>query len=223
MVEISRMFATDGAQLFEGHAVQWIVELDGVLADFPIEEAGTRIQGNAPLASWLKMGGIGTIAELAIGSSAKPVRAVLFNKTAETNWGLGWHQDRTICVKEKREVEGFGPWTVKRGMNHVAPPFEMLAQMVTLRVHLDDVPETNAPLLIAPGSHRLGCVGVNEMAEAVERCGVRACLAKEGDVWLYSTPILHASAASVSLQSRRVLQVDYAAFDLPGGLEWLGV
>ena len=27
---------------------------------------------------------------------------------------------------------------------------------VTLRVHFDPVPETNAPLLIAPGSHRLG-------------------------------------------------------------------
>lgn len=223
MVEISCMFGTDGAQLFQGHAALWITELEGVLANFPIEEAGTRIQGNAALASWLEMSGIGTIAEMAIGSPAKPVRALLFNKTAEINWGLGWHQDRTICVKEKREVEGFGPWTVKRGMNHVAPPFEMLAQMVTLRVHLDDVPEMNAPLLIAPGSHRLGCVGVNEIAGAVERCGVRACLAKAGDVWLYSTPILHASAASEVPQRRRVLQIDYAAFDLPCELEWLGI
>lgn len=223
MLEMSCTFATDGAQLFQGQALGSIAELEGALGNFPEEEAGTRIHGNVDLVSCLEKGGIGTIADKAIGLPAKPVRAILFNKTAETNWGLGWHQDRTICVKERREVEGFGPWTVKRGMNHVAPPFAMLAQMVTLRVHLDDVPETNAPLLIAPGSHRLGRVGVNSTAEVVERCGVLACLAKAGDVWLYSTPILHASAASAVPQSRRVLQVDYAAFDLPGGLEWLGL
>jgi hypothetical protein len=34
---------------------------------------------------------------------------------------------------------------------YVAPPFEVLARMVTLRLHLDDVPATNAPLLVAPG------------------------------------------------------------------------
>ena len=65
-------------------------------------------------------------------------------------------QDRTIVVTRRVEVEGFGPWTVKSGLLHVAPPFDQLAGMVTLRVHLDPVPETNAPLLIAPGSHRLG-------------------------------------------------------------------
>jgi hypothetical protein len=30
--------------------------------------------------------------------------------------------------------------------------------MVTLRIHLDDTPAANAPLLIAPGSHALGKV-----------------------------------------------------------------
>jgi hypothetical protein len=140
MLDISGTFVTDGAQLFQGNAAEWIGELESILSNLTNEEAGTRIHGNAALASWLEYDGIGTIADKAIGSSAKPVRAVMFNKTIETNWGLGWHQDRTICVRERLEVEGFGPWTVKRGMNHVAPPFEMLAQMVTLRVHLDDVP-----------------------------------------------------------------------------------
>lgn len=54
-------------------------------------------------------------------------------------------------VRERRHVPGYGPWTVKDGLLHVAPPFEILAGMVTLRVHLDPVPVTNAPLLIAPG------------------------------------------------------------------------
>ncbi|MEL7190648.1 MAG: phytanoyl-CoA dioxygenase, partial [Pseudomonadota bacterium] len=47
--------------------------------------------------------------------------------------------------------------------------------------------------------------------------------AEAGDIWLYSTPILHASDAAEKPSSRRVLQVDFAAEPLPDGLEWLGV
>lgn len=222
--EIADMVSTVGAQVFREAAKAWLPVLETALASLPPTETGTRLHGVMALRPLLAADGpIGSIAASVIGPLARPVRAILFNKTAEANWGLGWHQDRTICVKEKREVQGFGPWTIKRGMNHVAPPFDLLAQMVTLRVHLDDVPETNAPLLIAPGSHRLGRVAVDEISEAVERHGISVCLAQAGDAWLYATPILHASEASTSPASRRVLQVDYAAFDLPGGLEWLGV
>jgi hypothetical protein len=95
--------------------------------------------------------------------------------------------------------------------------------MVTLRVHLDDTPSTNAPLLIAPGSHRLGCVPVSDIDAAVQTCGIRACTALAGDIWINATPILHASEAATRPVHRRVLQVDYAAEELPGGLRWLGV
>jgi ectoine hydroxylase-related dioxygenase (phytanoyl-CoA dioxygenase family) len=105
----------------------------------------------------------------------------------------------------------------------VAPPFTLLAGMVTLRVHLDRVTAANAPLLIAPGSHRLGCIAGPAVAEAVRRCGHVACLAEAGDAWLYATAILHASEAASEPARRRVLQVDFAASRLPGGLEWYGV
>jgi hypothetical protein len=224
MSGVAEAFSTDGAQLFRGVVRSWLPALENALAGLPHDEAGTRLHGISSLSPLLATDGcIGAIVAAVLGPSTKAVRAILFNKTVETNWGLGWHQDRTICVKEKREVEGFGPWTIKRGMNHVAPPPHLLAQMVTVRVHLDDVPETNAPLLIAPGSHRLGRVAVDEISGTVERFGIRACLARAGDAWLYATPILHASDASTLPKSRRVLQVDYAGFDLPGGLEWLGV
>jgi len=42
-------------------------------------------------------------------------------------------------------------------------------------------------------------------------------------IWLYATLILHASDAARVPAHRRVLQVDLAAADLPGGLKWLGV
>lgn len=108
-------------------------------------------------------------------------------------------------------------------MPHVAPPIDLLERMLTIRIHLDDVSTDNAPLLIAPGSHRLGRIAEDEIASVVQRCGVRECLAAAGDVWLYATPILHASDASRKPGRRRVLQVDYAAEELPGGLEWLGI
>ena len=200
-----------------------LADLRTFAARHPGDQAGIRLHGDPALSALLKHGPLCAIAAHHLGPAACPVRAIRFDKTATTNWALGWHQDRTICVKERREVEGFGPWTMKRRMNHVSPPQDLLSKMVTLRVHLDDVPEANAPLLIAPGSHNLGRVAENEIDAAVKRCGVRTCLAREGDVWLYATPILHASDASLSPQSRRVLQVDYAAFNLPSGLEWLGV
>jgi hypothetical protein len=92
-----------------------------------------------------------------------------------------------------------------------------------LRVHLDDVPATNAPLLIALGSHAQGRVPVTGIDALVERCDTMACLASAGDVWAYATPILHASQAASHPARRRVLQVDFSADSLPRGLEWLGV
>lgn len=78
-------------------------------------------------------------------------------------------------------------------MVHVEPPFDLLAGMLTVRVHLDAVAATNAPLLIAPESHRRGRIPTAEIPEVVRQCGIVACLAAAGDIWLYVTPILHAS------------------------------
>ena len=199
-------------------------KLERIAAELPPDQAGVRLYGVPalrPLLAW--SGAIGGVAASVLGEVARPVRAILFDKTSSTNWGLPWHQDRTIVVTRRVEVEGFGPWTVKSGLLHVAPPFDLLAGMVTLRVHLDPVPETNAPLLIASGSHRLGQIPEGELKSVVQQCGIATCLADAGDVWLYSTPILHCSEAARDPAHRRVLQVDFAAGDLPGGLTWLGV
>ena len=224
MPKASPNFATYGAQRFEGSLRACMAPLEAALSTVRTDEAGVRLHGLAPLAPLLaREGCIGAVAASVLGRGARPVRAILFNKSAETNWSLAWHQDRTICVKERREAPGFGPWTVKSGLVHVAPPFELLSRIVTLRAHLDDVPASNAPLLIAPGSHTFGRIGVEDVEHVVKQCGTATCLAIAGDVWLYATPILHASEAATAPTSRRVLQVDYAAEALPHGLEWLGV
>lgn len=221
---VGKELAVTGAVHFSGVLVAALSRLENAVAGLSPESAGIRLQALEPLREMLAVNGcIGAIPAQFLGAAARPVRAVLFNKTAETNWSLAWHQDRTICVKAKKEVTGFGPWTVKQGLVHVAPPVELLAKMITIRVHLDDVPATNAPLQIAPGSHRGGMVPVGKIEETVARLGTSICLADAGDVWVYSTLILHASAAAQDARARRVLQVDYAAFELPGGLEWQGV
>ena len=217
-------FAAYGAQRFNGALKLCIDFLEAALSKLPQKEAGLRLHGIEALAPLLTRDGcIGAVAASVLGATARPVRAILFNKSPETNWSLAWHQDRTICVKEKREAPGFSPWTVKSGMVHVAPPFDLLTRMVTLRAHLDDVPATIAPLLIAPGSHKYGRVAVEDVDKVIELCGSASCVAEAGDVWLYATPILHASAAASIPTSRRVLQVDFAVEELPFGLEWLGV
>lgn len=199
-------------------------ELTEALAGLPFDRPGSRLYGLAPLADLLDTeGSIGKIAEAAVGRAARPVRAILLDKSETANWSLGWHQDRTIAVRERAEASGFGPWTVKQGILHVQPPFEIIAAMATLRVHLDAVPDDNGPLLIALGSHRFGRIAESEIGDVVSRCETLACEAEAGDVWLYATPILHASEAAKSPNRRRVLQVDYAAIDLPHGLEWLGI
>ena len=218
------VFSSDGALLLKGALQPCMEALEAAVENLPTDEAGLRIHGIPALNQIIAATGcIGMAARSILGKATRPVRAILFNKSATTNWALGWHQDRTICVKARHNVPGFGPWTIKRGMHHVAPPVELLTRMVTARAHLDDVPETNAPLIIAPGSHVLGRIAVGDVAATVSACGARPCLAVAGDLWLYSTPILHASKVASAPNSRRVLQVDYAAEDMPGGLEWLGV
>ena len=94
-----------------------------------------------------------------------------------------------------------------------------MERMVTLRIHLDSVPADNAGLLIAP------VVTGSDASPSRDRsggktCGIPVCLAGRGDVRVYATSILHASAAASGHAHRRILQSDYAAADLPP--PWLG-
>jgi len=212
-------FEPDGAQLFRAaFAPDRISALEKMLVfgDGP----GARL-GPIPGLSALVQPAT-AIAAATLGRGARPVRAVLFDKSPARNWALGWHQDRTIAVSRRIDTPGFTGWTVKAGIAHVVPPFEILARMLTLRIHLDPVGPDNAPLLVVPGSHRLGRIAEPDIPGIAARLGGAACPADRGDLWLYATPILHASARAAAPGRRRVLQLLYSAQALPGGLEWLG-
>ncbi|WP_343526796.1 phytanoyl-CoA dioxygenase family protein [Sphingomonas sp.] len=196
-----------------------LAELARLFADWPSGRPGQRIDP-ARAAALAGVRRLCTAMAPFMGERLRPVRAILFDKQDGVNWALGWHQDRTIEVAERRDVEGFGPWTVKQGRVHVAPPVSLLERMVTVRLHLDPVDADNAPLLVAPGSHRLGLIAEDAIAGVVDRLGEAVCLAGAGTIWLYRTLILHASARSSPGRHRRVLQIDLCADDLPGGLHY---
>ncbi|MBI2260484.1 MAG: phytanoyl-CoA dioxygenase family protein [Caulobacterales bacterium] len=221
----SAAFERDGALRFERQLTAADLETLKSLADErAAERPGRRIAGDPRLTELLSPSGrVGRIAAGLTSYRARPVRAIIFDKTANANWSVAWHQDRTIPVKERLDVEGFGPWSIKDGLLHVAPPFEVLARMATLRVHLDAVESDNAPLRIAVGSHRLGRVAAGDAGTRAAGAPQQVCLAEAGDIWAYRTPILHASDRAVTTGRRRVLQVDYADFNLPEGLKWRGM
>src|SRR5580692_6896822 len=60
---------------------------------------------------------IGTV----LGSKCFAVRGIFFNKTRISNWKVVWHQDLTIAIRKRQDVQGFGPWTLKAGVLHVQP------------------------------------------------------------------------------------------------------
>ena len=222
---LQRMADDDGIEHFPGALSSSELALLADLMERRLEDGpGTRLVGDPALSKLLApQGTLHTLAKSKLGNRARAVRAVLFDKRAGANWALGWHQDRTIAVRARIETAGFGPWSTKAGIAHVEPPFAIIESMITLRAHLDDCGEDNAPLLVVPDSHRLGRIPIDQIAATADRLGSRPCLATAGDVWLTATPIIHASKAAQNPTRRRVLQVDFSALTLPNGLEWLGV
>jgi hypothetical protein len=212
-----------GRRTFPVRPPLFLLQLQAVLAGQPSDQAGVRLRGVPGLGALLEADALGAAVSERLGAGARPVRAILFDKSAATNWALGWHQDRTIAVARREAVPGFGPSSIKAGMPHVEPPFALIEHMLTIRIHLDPVDADNAPLQVAPGSHRFGRIPEARIESVVRHCGTAICFAESGDIWLYATPILHASQAAVSPRRRRVLQIDFSADALPQPLAWLGV
>lgn len=154
-----------------------------------------------------------------LGETAFACRAIFFNKTPDANWVLGYHQDSVISVAEKIETPGFLAWGEKAGVWQVQPPAEILANMVALRIHLDDCGPDNGPLRVLPGSHRHGWVE-DDIATWKRDVKEVACCVPTGGVVAMRPLILHASSKSITPANRRVIHIEYANADLPNGLRW---
>ncbi len=159
------------------------------------------------------------VAEAVLGKNCFAVKGTFFNKTQEVNWKVVWHQDLTIMVRERREVPGFVPWTIKAGITHVQPPTDILNGILAIRLHLDESGPDNGPLRVIPGSHKQGRLAAEKVVEWPKADSV-VCTVPRGGALLMRPLVLHASSACVVPKPRRVIHLEFAAEELPEGLEW---
>ena len=155
-----------------------------------------------------------------LGENAFAVRGILFDKTDQANWKVPWHQDVTIAVTHKVEANGYGPWSIKAGVQHVQPPTQILESMLSVRIHLDDCPASNGALRVLPGTHLSGKLPQTEIEAAAYRIAPFTCEAGPGDALLMRPLLVHASSPSNTPCHRRVIHFDYASTELAGDMEW---
>ena len=161
-----------------------------------------------------------SLARAVLGENAFAVRAIYFDKVPGANWSLGWHQDSVISVREQRDVPGFIAWSRKANVLQVQPPASILSRMLALRVHLHDCRADNGALRVLPGSHASGEWLDDEIDDWKKRVPEHICEATAGSVVGMRPLLLHASSEAVQPSRRGVIHIEYAAADLPGGLEW---
>jgi ectoine hydroxylase-related dioxygenase (phytanoyl-CoA dioxygenase family) len=185
--------------------------------------AGTPYAARNLLSAWPRAGELArapaihaAVTEL-LGAGCGLVRGLFFDKPPGVSWALPWHKDMTIAVRANDlPSTNFSKPTNKAGVPHVQAPESVLASMITVRIHLDDVVEENGPLLLLPGSHKGG-----KMPSAAG--GIRQILVSAGDVLLMRPLVMHSSgyARADTQRHRRIVHLEFAsATPLPDGYQW---
>jgi ectoine hydroxylase-related dioxygenase (phytanoyl-CoA dioxygenase family) len=160
------------------------------------------------------------LAQRTLGDNGVPFRATLFDKSPRSNWLVVWHQDTALPLRERREVPGWGPWSVKEGVPFAHAPAFALEQILAIRVHVDDSTAENGPLRILPETHTLGVLSDDSIHDLANRIPPVECHVPAGGLLLMRPLIVHASSKSTGTAQRRVLHIEYAAQAcFAGGLE----
>jgi hypothetical protein len=152
----------------------------------------------------------------ALGPGFGLVRVLYFDKPPGESWALPWHKDVTVAVRAHLDGSAFTHPTTKAGVPHVEAPVEVLREMLTARIHLDEVTAENGPLKVLPGSHRAG-------KELVLEGTPRVVHAAAGDVLVMRPLVAHSSGRSSpdTARHRRILHLEFAASPwLPDGYAW---
>ena len=194
-----------------------VKEFSETYPKYGIRGANSKFQSIQKLCSSEKLT---KIAESFLMGKANLVRVIFFDKTAEHNWLVTWHQDKTICVNRKADIENWKAWSIKDGKHHVQPPIDVLNKMVALRVHLDDCDEDNGCLKVIPSSHQLGVLTQSEIDSITKNQPAFSCVVKAGDALVMRPHLLHSSSKSVNPSNRRVVHIEFSSFQLPCNLAW---
>jgi ectoine hydroxylase-related dioxygenase (phytanoyl-CoA dioxygenase family) len=145
-----------------------------------------------------------------LGGTARCFKATLFDKSPTSNWLVTWHQDLALPLLNQVDAPGWGPWSRKGGQLYALAPAGVLAQVVALRLHLDDSRTDNGPLRVLPDTHRRGRLSEVLIAELADNTPSVDCLVAAGGVVAMRPLVVHASSKSTSALPRRVLHLEYA-------------
>lgn len=146
------------------------------------------------------------------------VKSIYFDKPPASNWYVAYHQDLTISVKEKTDMPGFGPWTVKQNQFAVQPPVGILENNFTIRIHLDETNEENGALKVIPGSHNKGIQRPEKIDLKKET--QESCCVPKGGIMIMKPLLLHSSGRTTNDKRRRVVHIEFSNASLPGQLQW---
>ena len=122
---------------------------------------------------------------------------------------MAWHQDTALPLRDRRDVAGWGPWSVKDGVNYAHAPAQALEKVLALRLHVDDSTLDNGPLRVLPGTHTQGVLTEEEIHVAAEAKSVD-CFMPLGGIVAMRPLVIHASSKSRNDNPRRVLHIEYA-------------
>ena len=159
------------------------------------------------------------IAQKAVGISAAPFRATLFEKTGDKNWLIVWHQDTALPFEAKFDAAGWGPWSEKNAIAYAHAPAWALSRVIALRLHLDASTAANGPLRVIPNTHLSGVLSNDEVLERVQAGPPIDCPAPRGSVLAMRPLLIHASQKALTDDPRRVLHIEFVdALDLGPGI-----
>ncbi len=146
------------------------------------------------------------------------VKSIYFDKPATSNWYVSYHQDLTISVDKKVSIEHFGPWTIKQNQFAVQPPIDILENIFTIRIHLDETDENNGALRVIPKSHLKKVYRPETIDWNIET--EKTCIVKRGGVMIMKPLILHSSGRTTNNKKRRVIHIEFSNLELPTTLKW---
>ncbi|MGG8495456.1 phytanoyl-CoA dioxygenase family protein [Tenacibaculum sp. TC6] len=146
-------------------------------------------------------------------------KAIYFDKPSKSNWFVAYHQDLSISVDKKVNLENYVNWTVKKGQYGVQPPIEILQDTITIRIHLDKTDKNNGALKVIPKSHLNGIIRADSQDWILENEFI--CEIEKGGAMLMKPLTLHASNRTTNGKKRRVIHLEFNKHNLTNPLGWL--
>lgn len=156
------------------------------------------------------------IIENTFGKGYFITKSIYFDKPEKSNWFVAYHQDLTISVNKKIEIENFENWTVKQNQFAVQPPTAILEKNFTIRIHIDKTTKDNGALKVINNSHSKGIFRV----ENLEIENETICEVEKGGIMIMRPLLFHASNKTTNNERRRVIHIEFSNQQLPDGIDW---